>query len=158
MSSIDLSLLECHGRIRHFLDGFARVVVLRTDTRAPAAAAQIARYLREGLPRHAADEDVSVAPRLREHFPDPALGALLDALAAEHVTHDAGMPAVLRLLDQLAAGDPPPADVLDQAQRWLADALLPHLTREEAELFPWVRRLPPEDQADILGELRARRR
>ena len=145
--------LDCHTKIRFFLEGFEKIIAKYGDPRAPAAAAQIARYLREGLPLHAQDEDLSLAPRLLQVHPE--LSGLLAELAEDHLRMDAGMPAVLALLDRWAAVQPPPRPELAEASHWLNSVLLPHLEREEKELFPACDGIPEEEE--IRREMRARR-
>ena len=83
-------LLECHGRIRHFL-GLAGKLATLTDV-APAERAQAAsavhRYFSVAFPLHASDEDELLIPALRPRA-EPALLERLDALGAEHRTFDA---------------------------------------------------------------------
>ena len=155
----DTELLDlfsaCHERIRRTLRGLAALSTEegRHDPRAPATAVACARYLRVGLPLHAQDEDLSLAPRLRELLElDPATLELLDELEDEHDAIETEMPAVLAPLDAIAAGQP--ALVLPER----LDALLQaHLKKEESEIFPWVRQLPIEAQEAIIRELRHRR-
>lgn len=147
--------LDCHGKIRFFLNGFRKVVENHTDPRVPAAAAQIARYLREGLPLHAKDEDQSLGPRLLVLHPE--LAGLMRDLAADHQRMDEGMPLVLALLDRLASQDLPPKADLAQANDWLHQTMLPHLLREETELFPRCASFSADQQQQVIQELRARR-
>src|SRR5690606_27503113 len=60
------ALLECHERIRTFIDVAQRIA---TSPNAPPeeireAATRVRRYFDEALPRHVADEEQSILPRL----------------------------------------------------------------------------------------------
>src|SRR5689334_19419821 len=81
---IDL-LLDCHGRIRHFLTLAERLADAPPST-PPSdlseTAAAVRRYFTVALPLHVADEDRSISPRLRARA--PAVAALLDELEVEH--------------------------------------------------------------------------
>jgi len=82
-------LYDCHRRIEMFLGSLQRVaeVIDRPLTDEARAALESAlRYFRESAPKHTADEEESLFPRLRQ-IQDPeienALGSL-DALEADH--------------------------------------------------------------------------
>jgi len=152
------ALAECHQRIRTYCEGLRRVVALsaEADPRIPPAAAQAARYLREGLPLHAADEDDSLAPRLRRAQPETA--ALLDTLAREHTTLEERIARLLPSLDTLAAGGAVDPSTLAAAVTGFVEPMEAHLHLEEAELFPALERL---DRVELLAagaEMVARRR
>lgn len=152
-------MLECHDRIRRFLDGLARLVALEDlhDPRAPDAATACARYFREGLPLHGLDEDLSLAPRLRA-FGNADVDAALDCMAAEHAMLDRGLPLVLADLDTLAAGAPVPRKELVARQEWLDALLRGHIELEERVVFPFAREaLDDRQRTDIAAEMRARR-
>lgn len=148
----------CHERIRTFSDGLSRIAALPDlqDPRVPAAAAQAHRYFSVGLPLHAVDEDESLAPRLRKAVPES--GPLLDALHRDHVAIDACLATLLPLLQSLAEGRPVPHATFRAAVNVLRDVLLPHIEREERELFPLCAALPGADKLAIGRELVARRR
>ncbi len=151
-------LAACHDRIRTFCAGLDRVVALPDlgDPRVPAAAAQAARYFGEGLPLHAADEDLSFGPRLRGT--SSAIGPLLDALAADHVVIDRWIGGLLPLLNTLADGRLVDRGALEAQVEGLKCTLLPHIAREEVELFPACAALDPAELAAVAGEMAARRR
>lgn len=152
-------MLECHDRIRRFLDGLARLVALEDlhDPRAPEAATACARYFREGLPLHGLDEDLSLAPRLRV-FGDADVDAALDCMAAEHAMLDRGLPSLLADLDTLAAGALVPRKQLVAGQEWLDALLRGHIELEERVVFPFARQALDEQQrTEIAAEMRGRR-
>lgn len=151
------ALAACHEKIRTFTAGLARMAALADldDPRVPAAAVQARRYFAQGLPLHAQDEDLSFGPRLRAAV--PAGGPLLDDLARDHREIDAILASLLPMLGLLAEqGHVPPA-LFRATAGALADVLLPHIAREEAELFPLCAALSTEELRAISREISARR-
>ena len=157
-----LGLLQaCHGRIRHFL---ALAATLGQDTEHPAgqvaeACAATRRYFTEALPLHVADEELSLAPRLRGW--SPVIDAALDDMLAEHGEHAAALAA----LDAALAARSEDATAAD-GRRALA-AVLPaltakleaHLAQEERVVFAVLTAaLPATARQQVIAELRARRR
>jgi hypothetical protein len=157
------ALLACHRRIRHFT-GMA--AALAGASRAPEreiaeAAAAVARYFDEALPLHAADEDLSIAPRLLARAPEGPLRAALATMSAEHVEIEATLGEALPLWRAVAAE---PAALAGHAGRLaelaarLAAHFEAHLGPEEAVIFPALDALlDPEGRAAIHAEMRARR-
>jgi hemerythrin-like domain-containing protein len=155
-------LLACHQRIRHFT-GVAKA--LANAAGAPSgevasAASGVLRYFTEALPKHSADEDESVAPRLRSRADDE----VREALARMEAQHEALHRTLDRACDLWAAvaGDPDKLEALagdlaevaaDLASQWDV-----HLALEESTIFPAARALLTPDEHDaIQGEMRARR-
>jgi hemerythrin-like domain-containing protein len=154
-------LLECHVRIRTFLAMAARVAAAGPAERdgLAEAAARVARYFREALPLHARDEEESILPRLRGR--EPALDDALAEMASEHAAHGPPMAALIGACEALAR-DPSRHDALAPALAGAAAELeahfATHLQREEAVIFPAMRRLlSREEDAAVVRELRARR-
>ena len=156
-------LLACHHRIRHFT-GVA--TALAEAPSAPpdevaSAAAGVLRYFSEALPKHSADEDASIAPRLAPRADDTvraALTAMEEQHEALHRTLDRACDlwaAVAEDPTKLAALAPDLARVAaDLAAQWDV-----HLALEEATIFPAARALLTRDEeAEIQGEMIARRR
>ena len=155
---VDL-LAECHGRIRHFT-ALACEIAARTE--APSeqivqACQDVRRYLSEALPLHVADENDSVAPRLR------GLAAEVDdALMTMEREHQQHVPRLSALVELLEGVRETPLDLTRRAAlgpvaRAVADELEAHLVLEERMIFPAVGRLARDVQAEIVSELRARR-
>lgn len=153
-----VALAACHERIRTYTAGLARLAALPTldDPRVPSSAAQAHRYFSEGLPLHAQDEDLSLAPRLLLVAPESA--ALLHDLAADHVVIDQWLAELGPLLATLAAGGTVDPAALRRAADGLNGTLIPHIEREERELFPLCARLSREEAAACGAEFAARRR
>jgi hemerythrin-like domain-containing protein len=160
-------LSDCHKRIQYFLRslvalaGHALDGPLNKDQRIRLETAL--RYFREGGPRHTADEEESLFPRLRS-IDTPAIRetfAKIEGLEADHRQAEAKH----REVDTIG-------------RRWLADghitseeatqlsALLAglsrlydrHLVIEEAEIFAIARSVLPEFEKEALGQEMARRR
>lgn len=161
-TSVVDDLLACHGRIRHFVAVAERISVahgVSSEDLAEAAAA-VARYFAVALPLHAADEDLSLRPRLEAARPPRQVRDALARMSAEHDD-------IHRLLAEVI---PRWRDValrpvlLEESRRDLALAAAdlrhhfePHLHAEETILFPALGTLHPTSLAELRAELRARR-
>jgi hemerythrin-like domain-containing protein len=154
-------LLDCHERIRGFLALARRIADAGPADRdgVAEAAARVRRYFAEALPLHARDEEESVLPRLLGK--DPAVDAELEEMLREHGAHG---PPLRALVDACAALAQDPArhgalaPGLDRAAAELEEHFAAHLRREEAVIFPALRRLlSPAEDAAVVREIRARR-
>lgn len=135
-------LVDCHRRIEQFL----RVLGLVAERAAgrPLAAEEVAateaslHYFRTGGPRHTADEEESLFPRLRTSSASAAL-AELDRLESDHqraqLLHDT-VDALFRAW--IADGQLAPADQerLKTASLALAALYAAHIEVEESVVFP----------------------
>jgi iron-sulfur cluster repair protein YtfE (RIC family) len=155
------ALVECHGRIRDVTAIAARLGAAEgaSEVEVREAAARVRRYFSESLPRHVADEEDSLEPRLRGR--DPGLDAALDRMHREHRAHD---PLVVRLVAACAEVEADPARLaalqpeIAAVTAELAAELAGHLASEEEQVFPALRRiLSEEERAAIRAEMRARR-
>jgi hypothetical protein len=157
---VDL-LAACHRRIRQHIV-LARRLILQGAT-SPAqelreTAGQVRRYFTIALPLHIADEDLSIAPRIRETSAE--LDAAVAQVASDHAEHQHMIDTLSALCGELereparlAAVEGQLAGVLDV----LAPELARHLELEERIVFPAVRELPASVRSDLLVEVRARR-
>jgi iron-sulfur cluster repair protein YtfE (RIC family) len=154
-------LLECHHRIRGFS---ALGVELGTRSDLPAAdvvqgCERVERYFGEALPLHVADEEESLLPRLRGLRPEVDV-----ALAAMHAQHQDHKPHLAALLAALRALRGAPGDASLRAALLAIIAPLKadfeaHLVAEEEIICPAIKAsMPAEVQAEVVGELRARRK
>ena len=153
-------LLGCHERIRRF----ARMAGML----AGASAAEVAegalathRYFAIALPLHAADEDLSFAPRLAYAEPTPEVLAALAEMTHEHELIEAALAENLPRwleLSQDPARQAALASGLAAGAATIFALFDTHLEKEERVLFPAARRsFTPEMIADLGEELRARR-
>jgi hemerythrin-like domain-containing protein len=153
------SLLACHQRIRRFLTVAGRVGA--GGDPAPQvieACGQIARYFREAMPLHVADEEDSIRPRLAGRARE--IDRALSDMHEQHSAHEAALVELTSAADSVAA-DPEDAAArarMAAAARALDALLAPHLDLEEAVILPAIRRLlSARELADIALEIRARR-
>lgn len=153
-------MLECHERIRAF-SALAVEVARRMDLAAAEVAeacARCERYFTEALPRHVADEEESLLPRLRGHS-----AAVDEALAVMHAQHDEHRPLLTAFLEalrdvRLAPGDEAARRRLALLAERLRHDFDAHLGLEERVLFPAISASwTPEQSARAVEELRARR-
>ncbi len=160
----ELSLVElqgaCHHRIRDHLALARRLAteVGHSPEDVRETAQRIHRYFSIALPLHIADEDCSIAPRLRTT--STVVSVTLEVLAVQHETYQPLVDWLLSLLDRVV--DRP--DDIAAAQRMIGQTLdllesqlLTHLELEEQAVFPALERLPLDKQLDIVREMRRRR-
>jgi hemerythrin-like domain-containing protein len=156
---VDL-LVECHGRIRRFLEIAKRLA----QSREPSieivrdTAGQVRRYFAEALPLHIADEDELVEQSLRGR--SETVDVALDKMSTEHVHH---APLVDRLIEVSAMLEREPhrleelAMELHDVATLLEAAFEPHLAREESIIFPALRTLATSELDALKGGMRDRR-
>ena len=158
--AVDL-LLECHERIRAMVALAERLAAARGEPpeSLAEAASRVHRYFTLALPLHALDEEVSLLPRLRGR--SAALDGELAAMAREHRDHERPVGALVAACARIAhdpACHPEFAHALAAAAAELGQHFEAHLTREEAIIFPAVRRLlDAETLALVASEMRSRR-
>lgn len=156
---VDL-LVECHGRIRRFLE-IARRLAQSRDAGIDVvrdSAGQVRRYFAEALPLHIADEDELVDQTLRGR--SEVVDEALAKMQLEHVHH---APLVDRLIEVCAMLEREPqrleelATELHDVALLLHTAFEPHLAREETIIFPALRTLPGGERDAIKAGMRDRR-
>jgi hemerythrin-like domain-containing protein len=159
-------LSDCHRRIEHFLDVIA-LITERASGRTLTAAETTdlnasLRYFATAAPRHTADEEVSLFPRLRA-CGGPAADVLdtIARLESEHDEVDRRHSAVHALLERWiadgaleAAGT---AELRDHV-RALQAIYRAHIAIEDTQLFPAAARLLKPEQLRVIGEEMAGRR
>ena len=160
-------LSDCHRRIEMFLGTLEKVGAhlenpLDNDTRIALESAL--RYFRDAAPKHTADEEESLFPRLRQSTYPEAKAALkkLDMLEQDHRRADS-LHAAVDVLGQrcLQQGSLPAADA-DQYRQAVSDLLsiyAEHIRIEDHEVFPIAgQKLSEVDKAAIAAEMRERRK
>ena len=161
-------LSDCHRRIEHFLE------VLRTITEQVSGGAlddsQRAQlhsaidYFTVAGPRHTADEEESLFPRLAASADAEARKSLetLERLEGDHANAAAHHEQVDILVRRwMADGALPPSDVNDLSERLdlLAALYSAHIAVEDRELFPAAGRVLSSDDVQAIGrEMAARRK
>jgi hemerythrin-like domain-containing protein len=160
-------LSDCHRRIEQFLSVLVTIADRRHGGTLPPedrhALEQALRYFATAAPRHSADEEDSLFPRLRSSG-DAAAGAALetlDRLEADHrvaETHHDAVDALARRW--LSDGALPPADAaaltthLVTLERLYRD----HIRVEDEELFPAAGRALSTADLEAVGREMAGRR
>jgi len=142
-------LLQSHRRLRERLADLEGAVSQLPDADALAIIDDVLGFLERAVARHERDEEESLFPRLA-HLPE--LRPVMADLVAEHREKER-LAGELELA--LQAKD-------ERAIREMVSALLAahirHIDREEGELFPAAQKaLAPDTQAEMLGEMQARR-
>jgi hemerythrin-like domain-containing protein len=159
-------LSECHRRIERFLSDMTRVAVERQGGELTAvdreALASAVRYFREAAPRHTADEEQSLFPRMRSAAGQQISEALseLSRLEADHEHADACHTEANSLADRwLAEGtlDSTAAQRLIALLETLTAVYRDHIAVEDSAVFPAAAALPPEQLESIGREMAARR-
>jgi iron-sulfur cluster repair protein YtfE (RIC family) len=159
-------LSDCHRRIEMFLGSLQRVaevIDFPLANEARGALETALRYFKEAAPKHTADEEESLFPRLRQiHHPDveSALAAL-NALENEHRRADA-LHAEVHALGRLSLdrGHLPPQEAgrFRQAVSDLAVIYGEHIRIEDDVVFPAARRaLSGVEKSAIANEMAFRR-
>jgi hemerythrin-like domain-containing protein len=160
-------LTDCHRRIERFLSVLAQVSAqaqggpLTSEQRTALETALL--YFREAAPKHTADEEQTLFPRLRSlETPEvKAVMARVDALEEQHTQAEQSHTEVDRLgRAWLAAGSLPPADAarFSALIAGLADLYRDHIAVEEGEVFPAAAAALGEREREAAGREMAARR
>ena len=160
-------LVDCHRRIERFLSVLVQVSAqahgssLTSEQRAALETA--IRYFRDAAPKHTADEEQSLFPRLRS-LDRPELKSVLEkvsSLESDHMRADRDHAEVHRLgLKWLASGSLTPADAeqFSRLVKELAVLYREHIAIEERELFPAAAAVLERTEREAIGrEMKARR-
>ena len=158
-------LSDCHRRIENFLGALLKLARERRGSELDAGArtslTNALEYFRHSGPRHTADEEESLFPRMRECEAGVEALSSIEAMHADHVTADRAH-AEIDALGTRWLND----GQLSEADAWRMMELLTELSRlyehhigiEDRELFPAAGRILKPDQVALIGEEMARRR
>jgi hemerythrin-like domain-containing protein len=160
-------LSDCHRRIEHFL----HVIAVRIgeaaggalDDRQRADLEASLEYFATAAPRHTADEEESLFPRLRACGDRAAAAALetIERLEGDHADAERRHAAVERILRQWIADGQLDADAVSELNAHVASLQTiyhEHIAIEDTQLFPAAARvLRREELAEIGDEMAARR-
>lgn len=160
-------LTDCHRRIERFLSVLAQIAAqarggaLNEEQRRALDTAL--RYFREAAPKHTADEEETLFPRMRRMENDKvrAVLARVDALEADHERADRAHAEVDGLgTTWLQAGSLPEADAarLSELMQDLQKLYRAHIAIEEGEVFPAAARGLEAGERKKAGEEMAARR
>ena len=160
-------LSDCHRRIEHFIDVLATITDEAAGGRLTSsyrgALEGSIRYFAVAAPRHTADEEMSLFPRLRESGNREITAALaaLDALEHDHDEAEADHLAVDELARRWLADDhlsPPDLEELRQRVARLQTLYRRHIAIEDSEVFPAAARVLDRTQIENIGSEMAARR
>jgi len=158
-------LSDCHRRIEKFLGVLIQVCAeaagsaLNEGQR--AALEKALTYFRESAPKHTADEEESLFPRLRE---DLTAGSALESLKELEHDHQAAA-RDHELVDSLGSEwlsfgslAPQQRSTMQGALQRLSELYRRHIAIEDGELFPLAARVLNADQLRAIGGEMAERR
>ncbi len=159
-------LSDCHRRIEYFLDVLVRLTDAARQPLTPEQWKEIdaaLNYFARAAPRHTADEEESLFPRLRSTRDPRAAKALecLERLEQDHEMAAAHHRAVdmfcRRWLDHGFLSDRDMRNMRDRLAE-LQAIYREHIAIEDQELFPVAERLLSEEQMREIGREMAARR
>ena len=160
-------LEDCHKRILFFLKSMIKVAsetdaqALNPGQRVPLEKAL--KYFREAAPRHTADEEESLFPRLRE-IRSQEIGEVLDKvdrLESEHRWADEQHVTVDSVCRRWLEKGALPGNEREQLRTTLSGLLSfyeQHIRMEEAEVFSAAQKALSDSSKESIGEEMARRR
>ncbi len=160
-------LSDCHRRIESFLRDLILVAeqaqgdALNSQQREGLETAL--RYFREAAPKHTADEEESLFPRMRELDPASLSGALekIKALEADHEIANRGHEFVEQLGQKWLKENslsPDELAALTETLNKLQQTYVRHIEIEDTEIFPLAAKVLNEEQiADVGREMASRR-
>jgi hemerythrin-like domain-containing protein len=157
-------LLDCHERIRHFIQVAQKLAQANNVpvSQIAEAAGNVHRYFSISLKLHEQDEDVTLHPRMRgkESVAKDAADSS-NAMVIQHQTIDDVVTRLLPIWERVAT-DPVALSSFDSQTtaltNRLAELMEGHLRLEEEQVFPAIERLfNAEEQSEMADEMRARR-
>ena len=160
-------LSDCHRRIEMFLGSLAHVSAIVDEPLTPESRSALEaslRYFREAAPKHTADEEESLFPRLRRMRHSELESAIqtLEPLEHEHRRADALHADVDRLGRTCLERGPLSLEEAQRFRQAIAELLSiykEHIRIEDQVVFPAARKtLSLSDKAAIAAEMAARRK
>jgi hemerythrin-like domain-containing protein len=158
-------LSDCHRRIEQFLDVLVQVCETAGSKRlGPAeigALEKALEYFLNAAPKHTADEEASLFPRLRIA---PGGQGALDSMAALESDHETAgrdhenVDALGRTLLETGELDPMGLREMKRTLQRLSQMYARHIAVEDGELFPMAARVLPADALAQVGREMAERR
>lgn len=159
-------LSDCHRRVEMFLGALQAVAVTAHQKLTGEARRSLdlgLRYFREAAPKHTADEEESLFPRLRA-MNDPELDAVIKTAEALEVDHRWAEPLHNEVdaigTRYLESGELSAADTarFREAVEQLAEMYRRHIQLEDTQVFPIAaRKLSAEQKTKIAEEMAKRR-
>lgn len=160
-------LSDCHRRIESFLRALSLVTeqaqggALNSPQREGLQTAL--RYFREAAPKHTADEEESLFPRMRELSPDATRDALekIETLEADHAAANRGHELVEQLGQKWLKENALSKDeivLLSETLATLQKIYSRHIAVEDNEIFPLAAKILNREQLASVGREMASRR
>lgn len=158
-------LSDCHRRIENFLAALLKLARQRSgaelDPRERASLENALEYFRNSGPKHTADEEESLFPRMRACGGASGALAAIEALESDHDTADKAHAEVDALGRKwLAAGvlsETDAARMLELLES-LSNLYARHIEIEDREVFPAAGRSLDASDISTIGDEMARRR
>jgi hemerythrin-like domain-containing protein len=160
-------LTDCHRRIEKFLNVLHTVAHMGPDVALDEEhrhAFEIAlRYFRESAPKHTADEEESLFPRMQTHVgtESTAISDRINTLNADHRLLNGSHEEVDRLGRLWLANGFLKSEDRSRLVRIiqdLKDVYQRHIAIEEEDIFPMARRLLRAEDLQLIGKQMAARR
>jgi hemerythrin-like domain-containing protein len=159
-------LSDCHRRVEMFLgmlEAVAQVIGQPPDEETPRALQSALHYFAQAAPKHTADEEESLFPRLRRlHDPDVELAlSQLDRLEADHRWAAPLHSEIERLgMQYLSTGHlaGPEVDKFRASVASLAGMYKQHIGVEDELVFPLAARLLSGQEKEKIAQEMAKRR
>ena len=159
-------LSDCHRRVERFLQALLRVATRAAGGSLDAEHRRVLetalKYFREAAPKHTADEEEDLFPKLRQMASTPASTVLadVDRLEAEHKAAEASHREVEDLCERwLDQNFLPPQDAahLRRLLTSLSDLYRVHIRTEEEQVFPVAQAELSESELQAIGRRMASR-
>ena len=159
-------LSDCHRRIEMFLgvlQGVGEVIDQAPTEETRRSLESALRYFGQAAPKHTADEEESLFPRLRQVQSAEVVASLsqMDRLEEEHSAVAPLHARVERLgVEYLASGKLNAAEVREfrESVASLAEMYQQHIRIEDEVVFPLAARVLPEKEKAAIAEEMAKRR
>jgi len=155
---------DCHRRIEMFMGSLMAIAKLSgqlLNEEGRRALENALRYFREAAPKHTADEEQSLFPRLRALRGSESVFARMKELESDHHWAESLHAEVDRLADKyLSQGllsDSEAAEFRNSVED-LAAMYQRHIKVEDESLFPFAAKLLPESEKLTIAEEMAARR
>jgi hemerythrin-like domain-containing protein len=159
-------LTDCHRRIETFIGTLERVAEVIEEPRSEEVVRALEtalRYFREAAPKHTADEELSLFPRMRQ-IGEPEVQAAFARLTELEDEHRWAEP-LHAALDRLGCGyisgknlTREEVDEFRHSAALLASMYRRHISLEDAVIFPLAARILSDEQKSLIATEMAERR
>lgn len=160
-------MMDCHRRIEHFLAVLQKLAERYAnqplDDEGREAMETSLNYFQSAAPRHTADEEESLFPRMRR-IDDPRVReamAQIDRLESDHRKAEAAHARLDELGQRWLADDTLPTDAFAEFRELLgelAQAYGEHIPIEDERVFVLAKRVLDDGQLQVIGDEMKQRR